>query len=89
MYPLQFDEAGRIMYDKKAIRQAIAGRLKKAREQAGYSSAALFCEKHNLPLERYLGHEEAQLMLNASAAMKYSRLLGVSLKTLLIGDNSL
>lgn len=67
------------------IRKEIAGRLKQAREQAGYTSAAEFCKKNNLLLNEYLIYEKGEKAIKFSKIRDYAKLLQVSLEWLFIG----
>lgn len=69
------------------VRQKVAKRLKIARESAGYTSAQDFCVAHNLPLEQYIRHENGDIIIRASQAMQYAKLLNTTLQWLMLGDN--
>jgi len=69
------------------VRKEIAERLQQARVTAGYTSAEDFCEKNNLCLKDYQRHEEGNLVLRASQAMRYCELLSISLHKLMLGDD--
>lgn len=75
------------MIGQVGLRKQIAGRLKQARNSAGYKTAEDFCEKNALELKIYLKHEDAKSVIRASHASLYSRLLGVSLFWLMLGDD--
>jgi hypothetical protein len=68
------------------LRKEVAARLKRAREKAGYDSAESFCEKNKLSLDQYALYEKGKLPIKTSQAMKYCKLLRISLQWLLIGD---
>ncbi len=70
----------------KEVRKTIANRLKNARIAAGFNSIEDFCQKNNLNLSKYQKHENAVTPLKASYALRYGKLLGVSLQELIIGD---
>lgn len=70
----------------KNTRKDIADRLKKAREKAGYASAKNFCQKNVLPLDPYLTHEKGEMPIGSSKALRYCKLLRLSLHELLVGD---
>lgn len=63
-----------------------ADRLAKAREQAGYDSAAAFARAHDLPEPTYRSHENGSRALTLRAARQYGPLLGVSSTWLMFGD---
>ncbi len=67
------------------LRRAIAGRLKQARENAGYPSAQAFCEANQLSYPEYFSCESGSKPIRASKAMAYAKLLNISLRWLLIG----
>lgn len=68
------------------IKQSVAARLKQAREQAGFRSQEEFCKQFNLPLSTYKQHEQGQRAIRATAAMRYCRMLHVSMTWLLLGE---
>ena len=70
----------------KNTRKDVAARLKQAREKAGYASAKDFCQKNGLSLEIYLTHERGEIPIGSSKALRYCRLLRLSLHELLVGD---
>jgi hypothetical protein len=60
-----------------------AGRLKTARIDAGYSSAAEFASANGLVVPTYRSHENGARDLSREAAKKYSKILGVTVGWLL------
>ena len=60
-------------------------RLRQARKEAGYTSAAEFARAHRLSEETYRSHEKGRRGLTVSAAKQYGRILGVSQAWLLTG----
>ena len=68
------------------LRKEIAGRLKQARENAGYKSAQDFCEANQLSYTDYLSYESGSKSIKISKAKSYAKLLNVSLMWLLVGD---
>ncbi len=74
------------MKNQLDIRKEIAERLKTARENAGYKTAAEFCNEKHLPLEEYLRYENAKISIIASHAVKYCAALKISLYHLMIGS---
>ncbi len=71
----------------KQPRQAIALRLKTAREKAGYLSPEDFCEKNKLRLATYLNHEKGKHTIKMSYATRYAKLLSISFHWLILGEN--
>ncbi len=74
-------------YVNKEPRQAIALRLKEAREKSGYLSPEDFCEKNKLRLGTYLKHEKAKSMIKMSHAARYAKLLSVPFHWLVLGES--
>jgi hypothetical protein len=67
------------------IKKEVADRLKQARINANYASIEEFCERNKLPLKIYLSHEQGKKTIPTSKAMNYSKLLGISLRRLMLG----
>jgi hypothetical protein len=57
---------------RQNLKKETAARLKQAREKAGYFSPYDFCQKHAFPLDRYLWHEEGEIVLKSSEALRYA-----------------
>ena len=74
-----------IMKTPAEIKKEMGGRLKQAREKAGYPAPQDFCEKNNLPVDIYLQHENGERGIKASNAQEYCKLLKVSMDWLIIG----
>lgn len=70
-------------------RQSIATRLKQACEKAGYLSAEDFCKKNQLSLPLYLAYEQGKAVIKFSQAVRYCRLLNISLHWLLLGEEKI
>ncbi len=65
-------------------RKEIAARLKQACEKVGYFSAEDFCEKNKLP-SSYIDLEQGEIAIKFSHAIRYCKLLTISLHWLLLG----
>ncbi len=66
--------------------EAIAGRLKWARENAGHASAAAAAQHFGWPASTYAAHENGQNGLRPKVAMEYAQAFGVDFAWLLTGD---
>ena len=64
----------------------VAGRLQKARVDAGYKTARSFIEKHHLSQSTYSLHETGQRSIGMSAAVKYCDYLNIDINWLLMGE---
>ena len=73
------------MLQQIELRQAVARRLKYAREKAGYISAENFCQEHQLSLEQYLAYEEGRTLIKTSQILDYCKRLRISLRWLMLG----
>ncbi|HVV67468.1 MAG TPA: helix-turn-helix transcriptional regulator [Gammaproteobacteria bacterium] len=82
---MEFIRENIIMLGQIQLRKEIAGRLRRARENAGYSSAEGFCETYGILMNDYYRHESGSQSIKASHAILYCRLLKVSLHWLMIG----
>ncbi len=60
-------------------------RLRQARQNAGYLSAAAAAEKLDLPYSTYASHENGWTGYGAANAQAYSSLFGVAVEWLLYG----
>lgn len=65
--------------------EQIHDRLKKARIEAGYKSAAEFSNKHDIPPNTYNNHETGVRGITIPTAKKYARLLNIDDYWLLTG----
>lgn len=61
-------------------------RLRQAREQAGYPTAAVFAKVHDLPESTYRSHENGARGLTLPAVRHYADLLGVPWTWLMTGE---
>lgn len=68
--------------DKKTV----AARLKRAREQAGYATAADFARAHNLNPTTYYHHENGRRDIRADIARAYADILKLPAGLLLYGE---
>lgn len=74
--------------NQKSVRGIIAQRLKAARENAGYVSAADFCAKHHFVLEQYQPHEEGKKAMIFSEIRQYCAALPISICFLMLGEEA-
>jgi len=66
----------------------LAERLKKAREDAGYETAADFARDHSLSEVTYRSHENGARNFKPDVAKKYAGLLGIDWQWLYLGDDA-
>ena len=71
------------------IREEIAERLKQARKNSGFSSGESFCNSAGLTVSEYINHETGRTALKASQAMRYCRLLHITLHWLMFGEDNI
>lgn len=76
------DNVVRMLSDKKTV----AMRLKRAREQAGYSTAADFARAWNLNSTTYYHHENGRREIRADIARRYAEILKLPAGLLLYGE---
>jgi transcriptional regulator with XRE-family HTH domain len=69
-------------------RRLIGGRLRKAREDAGFKTVREFVLRSGLKYDTYYQHETGRRPLTVGAATLYARLLQVSPAWILTGDTS-
>ena len=69
-------------------RRLIGGRLREARENAGFKSVREFVLRSGLKYDSYYAHETGRRPLTVGAATLYARLLQVSPAWILTGDTS-
>ena len=62
------------------------GRLREARDRAGYPTAAAFAKAHDLTESTYRSHENGSRGLTMAAARLYAELLGVPWIWIMAGD---
>lgn len=66
----------------------VSKRLRRARERAGYKTAADFCRANDLPESTYRSHENGTRGLLPPQARLYARRLGTTMSWLLEGKDS-
>lgn len=64
-----------------------AERLKQARQNAGFDSAAAFADAHDIPEPTYRAHENGTRALTQRAARQYAPILGVTVTWLMFGED--
>ena len=67
---------------------SLSSRLRRARKDAGYSTAAAALEHFKWPSSSYRAHENGQNKFSLAAAEQYAKAYGVSAAWLLLGDES-
>lgn len=68
------------------VRHQIAERLKIARQRAGFTSAELFCQQHQMNAAQYQSQEAGEVTIPASQLIEYAEKLHMSLSYLLLGE---
>lgn len=63
-------------------------RLKQARLNAGFRTAAEFADKNGIPRPTYQLHEQGRRRLKPEVAAQYSRILGIQVEWLLYGNGN-